>query len=844
MTAMTHPAPPNTMLSARKSVGISFATQYAELGIQFFSVLVLARLLSPDEIGTFSVAAFLMSMLHVFRDFGVVQYIISERELTHDKLRSAGGVSIILALAVAAMLYALSGPVADFYANRAIEQVLVVMAASFAVSPLGSTLLGVLRRNNELGKIFWIKLVSALCHVAVAIGLAYQGFGALSLAWANFAGILSFALGGVVARPTGMAWVPSFRNIRAILSFGSISSLGNLANMAGTSAPDLIMGKVLNMAAVGYYSRATGLVQLFTRLISGALTPLILPYFSKVQREGAPLTRPYLMSVEYLTALAWPFFAGLLVLAYPMIRALYGDAWDASVPVARLLCIAGALSVVTLFAPQAMIACGKVRSSTLCNLLVQPVRVGLVLFSASHGLPAVAGAIVMAEAISLAVTSLFVFRVVGVSPVKVLGACLRSALITAAAVAGPLAVVLAWGDAPASPWPPLLTGIASAAAGWLAAIWLSRHPLGEHLFPLIGITMNVSPTATPATLKQSLRALAYRCGALGTWHRLRNRDTLTVPMFHRVLPRSDARFAGADPEWTMTPETFESCLRFFARHYNVVTPDQVFAALRGEAKLPPRSLLVTFDDGWADTAEFAQPLLDRYGMAGLVFVASDAVGSSNAFWEEQVFAFLATTQDGLTQLDALLTRKGLPPLEGVGAKATEAAIRQVIRQLGRLDRDRVLDLAAALPHAGQVPAMITRAQLEKLACAPHAIGGHGKTHQPLAKVAALNQELANAQGDLAALLDRPIASMSLPHGSSSPQVLEACRSAGYRYVFSSAACLNAYGKGAAVQGTVGRIHVSEREIAGPDGRVDPASLAGSLFLRAKMALPTAGGLHA
>ncbi|MEX5745716.1 oligosaccharide flippase family protein [Massilia sp. X63] len=830
---------------SRRSVGIAFATQYVELGIQFVSVLLLARLLSPDEIGTFSIAAFLMSMLHVFRDFGVAQYIISERDLTREKMRAAAGVSIILALAMAAVLYVLSGPVARFYANPAIENVLVVMSASFAISSFGSTLLGVLRRNAQLGKIFWMKTFGALCHVATALGLAWHGFGALSLAWANFAGILAFAIAGAVVRPAGMAWIPQFSNIRAILSFGSISSVGNLANMAGTSAPDLIMGKVLNMAAVGYFSRATGLVQLFTRLISGALTPLVLPYFSQEQREGKPLVRPYLLAVEYLTALAWPFFAALMVLAYPMVRALYGDNWDASVPMARLLCVASALSVLTLFAPQAMIACGGVRSSTVCNLMVQPVRILAVLVSASFGAVAVAGAIVVAEAIALVMNSVFLYRVVGVHPGKLIRACMRSALITAASLIGPLMVQVTWGDAPASSWPPLLVGIISAAAGWLVGMWLSRHPLGTHVFPLIGIHMRPAPLPlTSPTLKQRVRGLAYRCGLLSIWHRLRNRDTLTVAMFHRVLPRTDARFAGADPEWTMTPETFDDCLSFFVRHYHVVTPEQVFAALRGDATLPPRSLLVTFDDGWADTAEFAQPLLDRHGLAGLVFVVSGAVDSTAPFWEEQVFAFLATTPNGKAQLDAILAREGLPPLDGVGAGTTEAEIRHAIRQLGALPREKVLAFVAMLPRSDGVSAMINRAQLQQLAGKPHAVGGHGKTHQPLVKVADLAEELGGAQADLAAMLGAPVASMSLPHGTSSPTVLAACRAAGYRYLFGSAAHLNLLVPGAAGDNkpmeTVGRIHIAEQAIIGADGRTDPARLAGALFLRARTAIAIGG----
>jgi O-antigen/teichoic acid export membrane protein/peptidoglycan/xylan/chitin deacetylase (PgdA/CDA1 family) len=813
-------------LSGRKAVGISFATQYTEMGIQFVSVMVLARILSPSEIGTFSVAALLMTVLHVFRDFGVAQYIIQEREMTPAKTQAAMGVAIILALAVATALFSVSGAVARFYGNPALRNVLLVMSCSFAISPFGSVVLGLLRRANHLTAIFCIRTASALCHVTVAVTLALRGHGAISLAWANFAGILAFGVAGNLVRPPGTPWLPRFRNIREILSFGSISSLGNLANIGGTSAPELVIGKVLTMAAVGYYSRATGLVQLFSRLIANALAPLVLPYFAQVRRDGQNLARPYLLAVEQLTAVAWPFFAVLLVLAYPVTRALYGPQWDPSVPVARLLCLAGALAAITQFAPQAMVANGRVKSSTSYNLLVQPVRVAAVLLAAFHGLEAVARAIVLSELLALLVASVFLQRAVGVHFHQVARACAKSALVTAGTVAGPLVVWRLAGDAPAAPWPPLLAGAACATLGWLATLWLTRHPLGAHILPLVGVADGAAPD-----LKGSVKRLAYRSGLLDAWHRARNRDTLTVAMFHRVLPRSDARHAGADPEWTMTPESLDHCLAFFRRHYHLVTPEQVFAALRGEARLPQRSLLVTFDDGWADTAEYAQPVLDRHQVRALVFVAAGAVGSRDAFWEERVYCFLATEPNGLVRLAELLGQLGMAPLEvALAAPLDEALIRSVIRQLGQRERGAVLALAASLPGlAALPPAMLDPQQLASLAHA-HAIGGHGHTHQPLTRVADLAQELGTAQAALAERLGMAVAAMSLPHGASSPAVLAACRAAGYRHLFDSRAQLTPLWNGA-WRTPVGRVHLSERAFTGAGGRFEPALLALQLFAR-------------
>jgi O-antigen/teichoic acid export membrane protein/peptidoglycan/xylan/chitin deacetylase (PgdA/CDA1 family) len=817
----------------RKAIGISFATQYVDMGIQFLSVMVLARVLSPAEIGTFSLAAMLMTMLHVFRDFGVAQYIIQEREMTPAKLQSTMGVSIVLALLAGAGLFALSGPVSRFYANPELRDVMWVMSASFAISPFGSLLLGVLRRENRLTAIFYVKTASALCQVSVAIGLALNGVGAISLAWANFAGILAFGVVSNLLRPPGVPWTPRFRGIRAILSFGSVSSLGNLANIAGSSAPELVVGKVMSIAAVGYFSRATGLVQLFTRLIGNALTPLVLPYFAQVRRNGTSLAEPYLLAVNQLTAVAWPFFSVLLVLAYPVTRALYGEQWDASVPVARVLCLGGAISAIGLFASQAMVAAGQVRSATLCNLIVQPLRIVAVLAAATQDLLAIAVALLLAETAGLVATCWFLRRTIDVAPTAIMRACARSAVITVCALVVPLMVWMAGSDQPSHTWSALLTGGVGAMLGWIGGLALTRHPLGEHVLPLLGLSTARRTGQIPAATRA--KQLAYRSGLLGAWHRVRNRDTLTVAMFHRVLPVSDARYAGADPEWTMTPESFAQCLHFFRRHYNIVTAEQAFAALRGESSLPPCSLLITFDDGWADTAEFAQPVLDSLGMQSLVFVAGGAINRAQPFWEERIFSFLATQPGALAVLDQALAQHGMAGLDiDPGRVCDQATIRAVIRALGTRERTAVLALAESLPNGDAAPAMMDTAQLLAMAQAGHTIGGHGMTHQPLTHVADLEQEMRAAQQTVAHLLHIPaIDSMSMPHGAASQAVIDDCRRAGYRYLFNSVSHLNRLSGGSAHAplGPVGRIHIPEYAIRGNFGRVEPALLATWLFLR-------------
>lgn len=464
----------------KRSLGIAFITQYAELAIQFVGVMILARIITSEEIGIYSVAAFLMALLHVFRDFGVAKYVIATPELTRDNMRSALGVAILLAFAMALLLLALRQPVADFYDEPRLIGIMTVMAASFAVTPVGSLFNAIYRRNMQLRKVAAVRIGSAIVGTVVSVVLALQGYGALSLAWSNFAGIVAFGLIAVMLRQGALPLVPQFRNMREILRFGSIASLGTLANVGGSNSPDVIIAKSISLEAAGYFSRGNGLVQIFKTVVMGAVLPLVLPYFAALRRESGDFVQPYRMAITYLTGFAWPFFGVMAVLALPAMRTLYGPNWDVSVPLVQILCAAGAISMLTIFAGDVMIANGHVKEVTKMQLLTQPVRVLAVLAGSVLDLHAVAWGIVLTELVVLAGVSRLLRRTAGIGIGAVLGATVRSAMVTGCAVIGPLALMLVEGSS-GMPLVDALLGALLALIGWLCGVVWGRHPIREHL---------------------------------------------------------------------------------------------------------------------------------------------------------------------------------------------------------------------------------------------------------------------------------------------------------------------------------------------------------------------------
>lgn len=332
-------------------------------------------------------------------------------------------------------------------------------------------------------------------------------------------------------------------------------------------------------------------------------------------------------------------------------------------------------------------------------------------------------------------------------------------------------------------------------------------------------------------LKDLSKKLLYVSGLLGLYHRLRNADSLTVVMFHRTLTPDDPRWRSCDPDYTLATGWLAESLAFFKRHYNVVSLAQVLASRRDGAALPPRALLITFDDGWADNADYALPELQRAGLPALMFVVADAVGTRQPFFQERLIAAwrrgALRVADVAAAMQPHLAKAWVPADESIGS-LREAIAR--LEQLPAPQREAILAPFMAALDDG-LRHMVDVGELERLEAGGVALGLHGKTHTPMTVAPDLDAELAGARGALAQRLGRApgAESMSFPHGAFTPVIAQQARDAGYELIFTSVPVLNPVAP--KVGWLLGRTGFETDSVVDARGRFRPDWLALYLFRR-------------
>jgi O-antigen/teichoic acid export membrane protein len=231
--------------SVRHSLFYSLLQRYFSFIIQFSSNIIIARLLLPEEIGVFSLSLAALGIIQVMREFGIGRYLIQEKNLTDDIVRTAFGLMIVISWTFALGVFLTRGFIADFYNRPELADIILVMLINFIILPFGQPARALLNREMQFKKTFYIDTASVAVHAVVAVTCAYLGFSSMSLAIAGVSGTAVSAIMALMMHPRHLKLKPSLKEWRRILSFGIFATSSSIIGTIGNSSPEIVMGKVL-----------------------------------------------------------------------------------------------------------------------------------------------------------------------------------------------------------------------------------------------------------------------------------------------------------------------------------------------------------------------------------------------------------------------------------------------------------------------------------------------------------------------------------------------------------------------------------------------------------------------
>jgi peptidoglycan/xylan/chitin deacetylase (PgdA/CDA1 family) len=234
---------------------------------------------------------------------------------------------------------------------------------------------------------------------------------------------------------------------------------------------------------------------------------------------------------------------------------------------------------------------------------------------------------------------------------------------------------------------------------------------------------------------------------------------LSILIYHRVLAEKDPLFPGE-----VDRLEFDQHITTIKSLFNIIPLIEAVRHLRA-GTLPPRAACITFDDGYADNAEVALPVLQRHGVHATFFVATGFLNGGR-MWNDTVIELVRRAPAGT--LDASALGLGCHPLGALAER--QGAIAALIGQLKYLPLEqrlaqvnRLVELTgSALPDN----LMMTTAQLRQLHQAGMDIGGHTVNHPILATLenGTARTEIAEGKRVLEEMIGAPVRLFAYPNG--------------------------------------------------------------------------------
>jgi O-antigen/teichoic acid export membrane protein len=330
---------------ASRALGWSFASNMiARLGTLPLGV-VLARLLGPHAFGTFAVALVALVAILSFNDLSVSLAIV---RWPGDPAKIAPTVAT-LSVAASLVIYGgcfLAAPAfASAMGAPAATGVIRVLSLNVIVDGLVATPAALMQRQFRQDRKMIADQVNNWLGVAVSIGLAWSGFGAMSLAVGRMSGAVASAILFLAFSPEPVRFGFDRAQAAALLKFGLPLAGSSIIVFAVTNVDQLVVGHLLGATALGCYALAVNLASWPVNMFSLPARSVAPAVFSRLQHDRAAMRGGFLSAAGLLGAATLPVCLLISGLAVPLVALVYGSRWVPAAAALTWLVALGALRI-------------------------------------------------------------------------------------------------------------------------------------------------------------------------------------------------------------------------------------------------------------------------------------------------------------------------------------------------------------------------------------------------------------------------------------------------------------------------------------------------------------------
>jgi polysaccharide transporter, PST family len=306
---------------------VSIGARVINALVQIASVVVLARLLSPEDYGLVSMVGAIIGIAPLLIDLGTRDAVIQQRHITPEEISALFWITVALGCGFAA-LGAASGPlIAHFYGEPRLAMVALVSSLSLIALSLSYQHQALLRRAMMYQELAVIEISASVISTRIAIALALRG-------WAYWALVLRPVTVSVVTA-IGVwwkcRWLPGkpvwTTGVKQMLKFGLHWIGFSGADFAGKFADRIAIGHSSGPIDLGYYQKACLVYDNCLDLVITPLQSVAMVGLSKLRNNPEGLWNSWSKALSTVAFFAMPAFGILAVISRDIVVLVLGEKW-------------------------------------------------------------------------------------------------------------------------------------------------------------------------------------------------------------------------------------------------------------------------------------------------------------------------------------------------------------------------------------------------------------------------------------------------------------------------------------------------------------------------------------
>jgi PST family polysaccharide transporter len=461
--------------------GIAKVTsQAASFVLRLGSLMVMARLLAPEEFGLVAMVGAVTGVFNLFKDAGLSMATVQRPSITDDQISTLFWINLLVGGILAIASIALAPVLVAFYREPRLFWITIAFGGGFVLNALGVQHSAILQRHMRFSALAVVETVALVLSTAAGIGMAWMGFGywslvAMAVAQPAVASAGAWLLAG---------WVPSRPRrgvgIGSMVSFGGTISINVLIVYVAYNLDKVLLGRLWGADVLGIYGRAYQLVNIPIENFNSAVGGVAFSALSRLQDSPVRLRSYFLKGYTVMLVVTIPVTAACFVLAPEIVHVALGPKWNAAAPLLTLL--SPTILVLSLINPLGwlMFSSNLVWRSLKIALVIAPCVIVAYLLGLPQGARGVAlgfSAMMLVLAVPVCVWAV---RGTPVAPRDLLGVAARPLLSGIAAVLACLVARQAVGETV----PPLARLVLGGVLLLAVYAWVLLRVLGQGPFYL------------------------------------------------------------------------------------------------------------------------------------------------------------------------------------------------------------------------------------------------------------------------------------------------------------------------------------------------------------------------